>query len=328
MKKFLSVGFVMIFCVVASGAITIDGSISDWNSKYIFEDPDDDGAGEAEMTRWGCFIDGSLTSGTLYAFFEMDTTIATYMQSTNDVWAGIHINADLAGGVETGTGSVHEYTSYDTDDSAIYYGAWSYSSGGWNDCAGLDINVEIGLNEAHWGEGFNFWGKNDCADNQGSAVVNGEVDYAGNIIEFSCPISEITAELAYDYDPDDDVTPKYVWQVGARTEASIDGDGPWGGDYADGVKYGIMSYEGDFNGDGAVDVSDLGILATNYGKSSDAFYIEGDANQDGAVDVSDLGILATNYGSTSSGAPIDLVPEPATLSLLGLGVFALVRRKK
>ncbi|MBN2293619.1 MAG: hypothetical protein JXM70_14415, partial [Pirellulales bacterium] len=61
--------------------------------------------------------------------------------------------------------------------------------------------------------------------------------------------------------------------------------------------------DGDFTGDGLVDVSDLGLLSSNYGTSSPQL-LPGDANTDGSVDVSDLGVLAANYG-TSSGAEWD-----------------------
>ena len=64
----------------------------------------------------------------------------------------------------------------------------------------------------------------------------------------------------------------------------------------------IVTLPGDANGDGAVDVGDLGILAANYGTTSDATWELGDFNGDGAVDVGDLGILAANYGSGSSSA--------------------------
>jgi LysM repeat protein len=53
---------------------------------------------------------------------------------------------------------------------------------------------------------------------------------------------------------------------------------------------------GDANRDGAVDVGDLGILAANYGMTSNATWSLGDFNGDGKVDVGDLGILAANYG--------------------------------
>jgi uncharacterized protein (DUF2141 family) len=53
---------------------------------------------------------------------------------------------------------------------------------------------------------------------------------------------------------------------------------------------------GDSNGDGSVDVGDLGILAANYGALGTASWSKGDFNGDGNVDVGDLGILAANYG--------------------------------
>jgi hypothetical protein len=57
---------------------------------------------------------------------------------------------------------------------------------------------------------------------------------------------------------------------------------------------------GDANEDGAVDVSDLSILAANYGTTSGATWGLGDFTGDGAVDVSDLSLLAANYGTGSS----------------------------
>ena len=58
---------------------------------------------------------------------------------------------------------------------------------------------------------------------------------------------------------------------------------------------------GDANGDGAVDVGDLGILAANYGQSGKSWN-QGDFNGDKKVDVGDLGILAANYGNGVNGA--------------------------
>ena len=50
-----------------------------------------------------------------------------------------------------------------------------------------------------------------------------------------------------------------------------------------------------------MDVSDLGILAANYGTTNDATWPTGDFNEDGKVDVGDLGILAANYGTGTVG---------------------------
>jgi hypothetical protein len=64
---------------------------------------------------------------------------------------------------------------------------------------------------------------------------------------------------------------------------------------------------GDANGDGAVDVGDLGILAANYGGTNKT-WTQGDFNGDGAVDVGDLGILAAHYGEGVS-ATLDFAAD-------------------
>jgi hypothetical protein len=66
---------------------------------------------------------------------------------------------------------------------------------------------------------------------------------------------------------------------------------------------------GDANGDGMVDVGDLGILAANYGTSSKT-WAQGDFNGDGLVDVGDLGILAAHYGEGIS-ASLDFTADYA-----------------
>jgi hypothetical protein len=60
-------------------------------------------------------------------------------------------------------------------------------------------------------------------------------------------------------------------------------------------KFLCQQIPGDANGDGSVDVGDLGILAANYGGTGKT-WSQGDFNGDGAVDVGDLGILAAHYG--------------------------------
>ncbi|MBN2294558.1 MAG: PEP-CTERM sorting domain-containing protein [Pirellulales bacterium] len=76
-------------------------------------------------------------------------------------------------------------------------------------------------------------------------------------------------------------------------------------------------------GEAACDVSDLGILAANYGQAGVMDWEDADFNGDGTVDVSDLGILAGNYGTVyipSTAA----VPEPSMLCLLVLGSLAMI----
>ncbi len=83
-------------------------------------------------------------------------------------------------------------------------------------------------------------------------------------------------------------------------------------------------FPGDADGDGNVDVTDLGILATHYGTIGGAEWGDGDFSGDGNVDVTDLGILATNYGTIAAQA----VPEPSTLSLLLLATLMLAWRRR
>ena len=60
---------------------------------------------------------------------------------------------------------------------------------------------------------------------------------------------------------------------------------------------------GDANGDGVVDVADLGIEAGNYGTLTGMTWATGDFTGDGAVGIGDLTILAGNYGQGAAMAP-------------------------
>ena len=79
---------------------------------------------------------------------------------------------------------------------------------------------------------------------------------------------------------------------------------------------------GDFNLDGLVDLIDLAVIGEQYGVGTG--WATGDSNGDALVDLIDLAAIGENYGFAAT-API---PEPATMTLLGLGAVALIRRRK
>ncbi len=56
------------------------------------------------------------------------------------------------------------------------------------------------------------------------------------------------------------------------------------------------SCQGDIDGDGDVDLSDLGIVLSGFGTPSGATLETGDLDGDGDVDLSDLGIVLARYG--------------------------------
>ncbi|MEI6237520.1 MAG: dockerin type I domain-containing protein [Candidatus Saccharibacteria bacterium] len=62
------------------------------------------------------------------------------------------------------------------------------------------------------------------------------------------------------------------------------------------------SLSADFNSDSTVNIYDLSILASNWGKTA-ATKATGDANSDGTVNIYDLSILASQWGQTATPTP-------------------------
>jgi hypothetical protein len=83
----------------------------------------------------------------------------------------------------------------------------------------------------------------------------------------------------------------------------------------------------DTDNNGVVDAADFINLKKNFNKfASGATTAEGDFNGSGTVDWSDLSNLMARMG-TGGPAPAT-TPEPATLGLLAIGALAVVRRRR
>lgn len=88
---------------------------------------------------------------------------------------------------------------------------------------------------------------------------------------------------------------------------------------------------GDATLDGAVDITDLGILATYWQQSVEGF-TQGDFDRNGFVDITDLGLLASNWQAAAAMPSLAMLPEPNSAAaiaaaLVGLGAFARRRSR-
>ena len=89
-----------------------------------------------------------------------------------------------------------------------------------------------------------------------------------------------------------------------------------------------LLHGGDANGDWAVNVGDLGILAGNWGLSGRT-WANADFTGDGLVNVGDLGVLAGAWGwSTPTGGTLAAVPAPAAIWPMAVGLLGIISRRR
>ena len=79
----------------------------------------------------------------------------------------------------------------------------------------------------------------------------------------------------------------------------------------------LLTLPGDANFDGRVDINDLTIVLSNFGKTAGASWTTGDFVGDGRVDINDLTIVLSHFGQSlgTSVAAMATVPEPSTMAI-------------
>jgi hypothetical protein len=87
-------------------------------------------------------------------------------------------------------------------------------------------------------------------------------------------------------------------------------------------------HPGDVDGDGDVDVVDLGLFEEQFGGAPGD--PSADFDGDGDVDLDDFTTIRGNWGFPAGGAPLPgaATPEPATMTVLALGGLAVLRRRR
>jgi hypothetical protein len=112
----------------------------------------------------------------------------------------------------------------------------------------------------------------------------------GDALEITINAAAITKSVGTQLDGEFQTNPTSVNSSG--TSILPTGNAVAGGST---VSFRVIILPGDFNRDNMVDLTDKGILQTNFGRTN-ATYAEGDATGDGAVDLNDFSVMKANFG--------------------------------
>lgn len=89
--------------------------------------------------------------------------------------------------------------------------------------------------------------------------------------------------------------------------------------------------DGDLNGDGTVDATDLNLILLNWGTDGLPSGWLATGQLDGTIDAGELNLVLLNWGAQAGGGSsleVTPIPEPTTFALLGLGGLVMFRRRR
>ena len=310
---------------LAPATITIDGDASDWAGKLM----NLDGTvrpGKMDVLNWGVIVD--TTAG--MAYFAQTVSydmVNNFVDSSDGLWVNWWLDLDNNDATGFNGDEIVKVGLVDQGIDAVvelchYKGAIQLYYNNGEDCRPYKLSTDP------------YYGKHYI-----QADGTFEFSEDGTFVECAISISDLITQaqvlLGIDstkygvFDASDALTG--LWEVGAR----VDGSDPSAGISAGLDFEGLVTLpvvHGDVTLDGVVNLSDLTVLAANYGSSEQGLGT-GDVNGDGLVNLSDLTILASNYGMTTAqvlaGSPGGYTtPEPTTVGMLVLGAMALIRRRK